>query len=305
MQRTLKQPFELMGVGLHSGKRVVVRVIPAPAEHGIWLRRVDITDRENLIPALYDRVNDTQLCTRISNEAGVEVGTVEHLIAALAGTGIHNAVIEVNGPEIPIMDGSSAPFVAAILKAGVHEQAAPLRAIRILTEVSIAGDGFSARFSPADGMEIEFEIDYDEAAIGQQTQFLKMANGAFVRELSNCRTFCRRRDVDIMRSAGLALGGSLENAIVVDGKNVLNPEGFRRADECVRHKMLDALGDLALAGNPIIGRYRGEFAGHRATNLLLRKLFANPTAWEMIEITSAQWSDLPGAHIKPTDFAYV
>lgn len=304
MQRTLKQPIEIVGKGLHSGKRAAVRVTPASAKYGIRLRRVDVKDRDNLIPALYDHVNDTQLCTRLANDAGVEVSTVEHLMAAMAGTGIHNAMIEIDGPEIPIMDGSSAPFVVAILKAGLQEQDAPLRAIRILKEVSIAADGFSASLSPADSIEIEFEIDFDEAAIGQQSKSLKMANGAFVRELSNCRTFCRRRDVDIMQSAGLALGGGLDNAIVVDGADVLNPEGFRRADECVRHKMLDALGDLALAGSPIIGRYHGKRAGHRATNLLLRELFANSDAWEMIEVTSTQWNDLPGAHIKPTDFVY-
>lgn len=304
MQRTLKHPIEIVGKGLHSGKRAVVRVTPASAEYGIWFRRVDITDRDNLIPALYDHVNDTQLCTRLANAAGSEVSTVEHLMAALSGTGIHNAMIEIDGPEIPIMDGSSAPFVAAILKAGLQEQDAPLRAIRILKDVSISVDGFAASLSAADSIEIEFEIDFDEAAIGQQSKVLKMANGAFVRELSNCRTFCRRRDVDMMQSAGLALGGGLENAIVVDGAEVLNPEGFRRADECVRHKMLDALGDLALAGSPIIGRYHGEKAGHRATNLLLRELFATPDAWEMIEVTPAQWNDLPGAHIKPTDFVH-
>nr|WP_323779926.1 UDP-3-O-acyl-N-acetylglucosamine deacetylase [Amylibacter sp.] len=302
MQRTLKHPIEIVGKGLHSGKRAIVRVSPAAAEFGIWVRRVDVTDRDNLIPALYDHVNDTRLCTRLANSAGVEVSTVEHLMAALAGTGIHNAMIEIDGPEIPIMDGSSAPFVAAILKVGLLEQDAPLRAIRILKEVCINVDGFSASLSPADKIEIEFAIDFDEAAIGKQSKTLQMSNGAFVRELSNCRTFCRRRDVDMMQSAGLALGGGLENAIVVDGDLVLNPEGFRREDECVRHKMLDALGDLALAGSPIIGRYLGDKAGHRATNLLLRELFARPDAWEMIECSEAQWHDLPGAHIKPSDF---
>ncbi|GGA07876.1 UDP-3-O-acyl-N-acetylglucosamine deacetylase [Amylibacter cionae] len=302
MQRTLKTPIEIVGKGLHSGKRAALRVSPAVADFGIWIQRVDVTDRDNMIPARYDHVNDTRLCTRLANDAGVEVSTVEHLMAALAGTGIHNAMIEIDGPEIPIMDGSSAPFVAAILKAGLKELDAPLQAIRILKEVSISVDGFSASLSPSEKIEIEFAIDFDEAAIGKQSKTLQMSNGAFVRELSNCRTFCLRRDVDMMQSAGLALGGGLENAIVVDGDTVLNPEGFRRDDECVRHKMLDALGDLALAGHPIIGRYHGEKAGHRATNLLLRELFSQPDAWEMVECTPNQWHDLPGAHIKPTDF---
>lgn len=302
MQRTLKTPIEIVGKGLHSGKRAALRVSPALADFGVWIQRVDVADRDNMIPARYDHVNDTRLCTRLANDAGVEVSTVEHLMAALAGTGIHNAMIEIDGPEIPIMDGSSAPFVAAILKAGLKELDAPLKAIRILKPVSINVDGFSASLSPSEKIEIEFAIDFDEAAIGKQSKTLQMSNGAFVRELSNCRTFCLRRDVDMMQSAGLALGGGLENAIVVDGDTVLNPEGFRREDECVRHKMLDALGDLALAGHPIIGRYHGDKAGHRATNLLLRELFARPDAWEMVECTPSQWHDLPGAHIKPTDF---
>ena len=303
MQRTLKTPIEIVGKGLHSGKRAALRVSPSVADFGIWIQRVDVTDRDNMIPARYDHVNDTRLCTRLANDAGVEVSTVEHLMAALAGTGIHNAMIEIDGPEIPIMDGSSAPFVAAILKAGLKELDAPLKAIRILKPVSINVDGFSASLAPSEKIEIEFAIDFDEAAIGKQSKTLQMSNGAFVRELSNCRTFCLRRDVDMMQSAGLALGGGLDNAIVVDGDTVLNPEGFRRDDECVRHKMLDALGDLALAGHPIIGRYHGDKAGHRATNLLLRELFARPDAWEMVECSPSQWHDLPGAHIKPIDFA--
>ncbi len=301
MQRTLKQPIQLTGKGLHSGKRAVVRILPASAEYGVWLRRVDVTDRDNLIPALFDHVNDTRLCTRLANDAGVEVSTVEHLMAALAGTGVHNALIEIDGPEIPIMDGSADAFVDAILRVGLAKQNAPVRVLKILKPVQIAVDGFSARLSPADSLEIDFSIDFPEAAIGQQAKTLKMANGAFVRELSNCRTFCRRSDVDMMQSAGLALGGGLENAIVVDGGEVLNPEGFRREDECVRHKMLDALGDLYLAGAPIIGRYEGNKAGHRATNLLLRELFSQPDAFEMVTCSEAQWHDLPGAHITSED----
>jgi len=302
MQRTLKHPIQLTGKGLHSGKRAIVRILPASAEYGIWFRRVDVTDRDNLIAALYDQVNDTRLCTRLANDAGVEVSTVEHLMAALAGTGIHNVLIEIDGPEIPIMDGSANAFVEAILRAGLVKQKAPVRAIRILKPVRIDVDGFSASLAPAESLEIDFAIDFPEAAIGQQSKKLKMANGAFVRELSNCRTFCRRSDVDMMQSAGLALGGGLENAIVVDGAEVLNPEGFRRDDECVRHKMLDALGDLYLAGAPVIGHYEGCKAGHRATNLLLRELFSTPGAWEMVVCTEAQWHDLPGAHISPEDF---
>lgn len=305
MQRTLNQSVTLIGKGLHSGARAELRILPAGADCGIWFRRVDVADRDNAIAARWDHVTDTQLCTRLSNSAGVEVSTVEHLMAALAGCGIQNALIEVDGPEVPIMDGSSDPFVAAILRVGVQELAAPVRAIRVLREVSVNLDGFTARLVPSDEVEISFAIDFDEAAIGRQSKSLNMANGAFVRELSDCRTFCRRRDVEQMQSIGLALGGDLENAIVVDGDAVLNPEGFRRADECVRHKMLDALGDLALAGAPVIGRYEGTRAGHRATNLLLRELFADPAAYEMVDCTPDMLDRLPGAHISPADFARV
>ncbi|MEM7438162.1 MAG: UDP-3-O-acyl-N-acetylglucosamine deacetylase [Pseudomonadota bacterium] len=303
MQRTLKQPIALSGKGLHSGAVAHLRVLPASAEYGIWFRRVDITDKDNLIPALWDHVTDTQLCTRLSNGAGVTVSTVEHLMAALAGCGVHNAIVEVDGPEVPIMDGSSDPFVAAILKAGVQELNVSVRAIRVLREVSVTLDGVSARLLPSDDVEISFDIDFDEDAIGHQSKSLNMANGAFVRELSDCRTFCRRRDVEMMQAAGLARGGDLGNAIVVDGGKVLNPGGFRRTDECVRHKMLDALGDLALAGAPVIARYEGSKAGHTITNLLLRELFADPSSYEMIECTHTLTDRLPGAHISPADFA--
>ncbi|MCP5087383.1 MAG: UDP-3-O-acyl-N-acetylglucosamine deacetylase [Rhodobacteraceae bacterium] len=303
MQRTLKQPIKITGKGLHSGRKAELRVLPASAEYGIWFRRVDVTGRDNLIPALFDQVSDTRLCTRLANDDGVEVSTVEHLMAALAGTGVHNALIEIDGPEIPIMDGSSDPFVSAIVNAGLTELAVPVRAIRILKPVTVKVDGFTASLEPADGLEIDFSIDFADQAIGRQSKQLKMSNGAFVRELSNCRTFCRRDDVETMQSSGLALGGGLENAIVIDGEEVLNPEGFRRQDECVRHKMLDALGDLYLAGAPVIGRYRGNRAGHRATNLLLRELFSQPEAWEMIVCTAAQGKDLPGANIRAEDLA--
>jgi UDP-3-O-[3-hydroxymyristoyl] N-acetylglucosamine deacetylase len=301
VQKTVAKTVTLIGKGLHSGKTARLIIRPASAEYGIWFRRVDIIDRNNLIPALYDNVNDTQMCTRLANEAGVEVSTVEHVMAALAGTGVQNALIEIDGPEVPIMDGSAHPFVHAILNVGVQEQDAPVRAIRVLKEVSIQFDKTIATLKPAATLEIEFSIDFDDKAIGQQQKTLEMANGAFVRELSDCRTFCQRKDVDALQSMGLALGGGLDNAIVVDCGAVLNPEGFRRADECVRHKMLDALGDMALAGAPILGKYTGVRAGHRATNMLLRELFSTPGAWEMVVCDDAQTEMLPGAHIAAED----
>lgn len=302
MQTTVQKTIKMSGTGLHSGAPARLTILPASAEYGIWFRRTDVTDRDNLIPARYDAVNDTQLCTRISNEDGVEVSTIEHLMAALAGTGIHNAMIEVDGPEVPIMDGSAAPFVAEILRVGLQELDAPIRAIRVLKPVTVMVDDFEVTLSPSNTLKIDFEIDFDDAAIGHQEKTLNMANGSFVRELSNCRTFVRRRDVDHLQSIGLARGGSLDNAIVVDQDVVLNPEGFRRSDECVRHKMLDALGDLYLAGAPILGEYKGVRAGHRATNLVLRALFDQPDAWEMIQCSSDISHDLPGADISIADF---
>lgn len=301
MQTTLKSAITLSGIGLHSGAPANLTVRPAPVETGIWFRRTDVVGFDTMIPAAYDMVNDTQLCTRIANEDGVEVSTIEHLMAALAGCGIHNAIVEIDGPEVPIMDGSSQAFVRAILNVGVQEQSEPVRAIRVLKTVELAFDDVVVALHPADTLEIDFSIDFQDTAIGHQAKDLRMANGAFVRELSDCRTFVRRADVDALKNIGLAQGGSLDNAVVVDGATVLNPEGFRHADECVRHKMLDALGDLALAGAPILGRYEGSRAGHKATNLLLRKLFATPDTYEMVVCDATQDANLPGSSIRLSD----
>ncbi len=301
MQTTIRKAITIHGKGLHSGAPAVLRILPASANYGIWFRRVDITGRDNQIPALYDYVNDTQLCTRIANDDGVEVSTIEHLMAALAGTGVHNALVEIDGPEVPIMDGSSEEFVSAIIKAGLVELNVPVRAIRLTKEVSIRVDDVEVSLKPSDALEIDFQIEFADRAIGAQHKALNMSNGSFVRELSDCRTFCMNSDVEKMRSIGLARGGGLENAIVVDNGVVLNPEGFRRSDECVRHKMLDALGDLYLAGRPILGRYTAKRGGHRTTNLLLRELFSRPDSWELVECDPQQNDNLPGAHIQPAD----
>ena len=282
MQTTIKKTIKLSGTGLHSGVSSNLVISPASAEYGIWFRRTDITDRDNLIPARYDAVSNTQLCTRISNSDDVEVSTIEHLMAALAGTGIHNAIIDVDGPEIPIMDGSSAPFVSAILKAVIQKLNSPIRVIRILQPVKVVVDDCEVSLSPSETLKMDFEIDFEDEAIGHQEKKLNMANGSFVRELSNCRTFVRRSDVDHLQSMGLALGGSLDNAIVVDKDVVLNPEGYRRSDECVGHKMLDALGDLYLAGSPIIGYFYGNKSGHHLNNQLLRKLFSDKSNYEYL-----------------------
>ena len=305
MQTTVKRQVPFVGTGLHSGRPVRAILRPAPADHGIRFKRTDVGDRNPVIPALYDRVTDTTLNTRLTNAAGVSVSTVEHLMAALAGTGVHNALIEIDGPEVPIMDGSSKRFVRDIVAAGVTRTRAPLTAWRVEQTVVWENGDVRAELAPHDGLSIAFTIDFPDRAIGRQSRSLDMANGAFLRELSDCRTFCRRDEVEFMQSRGLALGGTLDNAVVIDGDKVLNPEGFRRWDECVRHKMLDALGHMALAGAPILGAYTGLRAGHGATNQLLRKLFATPGAVRRVTCTPEQAATLPGIDLSPADLRAV
>ena len=278
---------------------MVVR--PASADYGIWFNRTDILTGDALIPARWDAVEPSSLCTQLSNGKGATVRTVEHLMAALAGLGIHNALIDIDGPEVPILDGSALAFVDRILAKGLIEQAAPVRAIRVLKPIEVVEGPAWARLEPADVLEIDFAIDFADAAIGRQARALNMANGSFVRELSDSRTFCRQADVDAMRARGLALGGSLENAVVFDGDRVLSPGGLRHPDEPVRHKMLDALGDLALAGGPLLCRYTGVRAGHAMTNRLLRKLFSHPQAVELVDVGGPDGRMLPGVGVNRAD----
>lgn len=294
MQHTLKGPVVFEGVGLHSGAATRMVLRPAQPGHGIRFRRVDIELGNALIPAVWSKVDRSPLCTRLVNEAGVSVSTVEHVMAALSGCGVINALIEIDGPEVPILDGSAAPFVRGIMARGVQVQAAPVLALEILKPVTVEKDGARASLLPSDRFEIEFHIDFEDSAIGRQSKVLDMRNGAFARELCDSRTFCRQADVDAMHEHGLALGGTLDNAVVVDGDDVLSPGGFRHVDEAVRHKMLDALGDLALAGGPILGRYVGERSGHSLTNTLLRELFATPGAVRMVVCDGDMASRLPG-----------
>jgi len=301
VQTTIKSSVAFSGVGLHSGAPVSMVIHPASAEYGIWFRRTDVALGDNLVPARWDAVSNTRLCTVLSNASGVEVSTVEHLMAALAGCGIHNALIEIDGPEVPILDGSAARFVDGILARGVRRLDAPVRVIEILQEVEVRQGEAVARLTPGSGFEIDFLIEFDEQAIGSQAKRLDMANGAFVQQLCDSRTFCRRSDVAAMHAEGLARGGSLENAIVVDGDRVLTPGGLRHPDEAVRHKMLDALGDLALAGAPLVGRYQGLRAGHALTNALLRALFTRPGAWRMRLCDEEMARRLPGVGVCRAD----
>lgn len=274
----------LSGIGVHGGQSATATILPAPCDSGIRFIRTDLSGY-NLIDARFDAVTDTALCTCIGNDAGAKVSTIEHLMAAIAGCGIDNAVVEIDGPEIPIMDGSSKPFLKAILAAGTVEQDEPLRAIRILKPITVEHDGKIAELLPADQFEVEYSIDFADPAIGKQDRTQIFVGDAFLNGYGDARTFCNRADVEALRKLGFARGGSLHNAIVVDNGHVLNLDGLRHEDEFVRHKMLDAVGDLALAGTPIIGRYRGIRAGHDMTNRLLHALFSSPQAWHYEEVT--------------------
>lgn len=295
LQNTIKSAIRFNGIGLHTGKPVRMEIEPASAGYGIWFQRTDMLMGDQMVPARWDAVEQTPLCTKIKNRDGVTVSTIEHIMAALAGCGVHNALIKLDGPEVPIMDGSSAAFVKAILARGLIEQTSPIRAIKILKPIRVEREDAWAELHPSENLEIDFHIEFAEEAIGSQHCELNMANGTFVRELCDCRTFCRQADVEAMQANGLALGGVPgENAVVFDGDFVQSGKGLRRRDEPVRHKMLDALGDLYTAGAPILGRYVGHRSGHAMTNKLLRALLSDPTAFQIVECTGETASRLPG-----------
>ena len=282
-QHTLKAAIGCVGTGLHSGRRVNLTLHPADPGTGIVLRRTDL-GRE--IPAQFDRVVDTRLSTVLGDArwASARIGTVEHLMAALAGLEIDNALVELDGPEVPILDGSAAPFVFLIECAGIVEQAAPRRVIDVVRPVRVSDGSAFAELQPlvigADGLEMVLSIDFAAAAIGQQAVSLKLSPDVFRRELAQARTFGLLEEVEAMHAAGLALGGNLDNAVVVDGARVLNPGGLRSPDEFVRHKLVDAVGDLALAGAAVRGRFVAHRSGHALNNRLLHALFADAGAWQ-------------------------
>lgn len=301
MQTTLQNSVTFKGRGLHTGEASTMVVRPAVADSGIVFRRVDVAEAKNVLRARWDNVVSSPLNTRLINEDGVELSTIEHIMAALAGCGVHNAIIDVDGPEVPIMDGSAAEFVRGLIDAGVTRLSTPLRAIEILRRIEVRrGDAF-ASLDPSTSLQIDFSIEFEDTAIGQQSKTLNMANGSFVRELCDSRTFCRQRDVEKMQEQGFALGGTLDNAVVVDGDQVLSPGGLRHPDEAVRHKMLDALGDLYMAGAPIIGRYTGVRSGHALTNQLLRTVFEDHSAWRYIVCDAKLAARLPGVGVSKAD----
>ena len=279
-QRTLKNAIPCRGVALHSGVDCALTIRPAGPDHGIVFKRTDVTDKDCLVPARWDRVSNTMLCTTIGNDDGVHVATIEHLMAALAGCGLDNALIEIDGPEVPIMDGSSAPFVMLFECAGSVSQDTPRRALRILKPVTVSDGNCGVTVLPAPDFSMEFEIDFDSEAVSERSLDIRLVNGTFNESISRARTFGFLEDIDRLRAAGLALGGSLDNAVVVDGARVLNEGGLRFDDEFVRHKILDCVGDLYLAGGPMLARVVAHKSGHAFNNKILRAVFADESAWE-------------------------
>ena len=282
-QTTLQREVEVAGTAIHSGKFVQLGLKPAPADHGIVFCRVDganggVSDTQ-MIRADFRLVHDTTLGTNLRNESGLEVCTVEHLMAALAGCGVDNALVVVDGPEIPILDGSSEEFVRLIDRAGIKSLEVDRRYIKIVEPISVNGKDKSLTLEPYDGFSVEMSIDFDAAAVGKQDHQIQLVNGAFREEISSARTFGFSHEVEKLRSLGLALGGSLENTIVVEDDRILNSDGLRFNNEFVRHKILDAIGDLYLAGAPILGRLIGVCSGHTLNNQLLRALFDTPDCW--------------------------
>ena len=271
-------------------------LMPGEAGSGISFKRTDVETAHSFVPATWDHVVDTTLCTTIGNAHGVKVGTVEHLMSALAGCAIDNAVIEIDGLEVPIMDGSAAPFVHLIESAEVVEQPLPRRVIRIVQPVSVEDGNRSVSLVTGVGFSLSFEIDFNNPAVSRQTISIGLGNGTFKKELAGARTFGFLHEVEMLRAAGLARGGSLDNAVVISGDKILNEGGLRYTDEFVRHKVLDAMGDLYLAGAPIIGAFSGICSGHAANNRLLHALFADRDAWTYETLNNGEhrggvWAD--------------
>lgn len=297
-QRTLKQSVKVTGVGLHSGNKVTLTLRPAMANTGVIYCRTDLNPPV-VFPANANAVRDTMLCTCLINEAGVKISTVEHLNAALAGLGIDNVIIEVDAPEIPIMDGSASPFIYLLLDAGIEEQNALKKFIRIKEKVRVEDGDKWAEFSPYNGYRLDFTIDFEHPAIGKDVRnyVMDFSAQAFVQQISRARTFGFMKDIEYLQSQGLALGGSLDNAIVLDDYRILNEDGLRFKDELVRHKMLDAIGDLYMAGYNIIGDFKAYKSGHGLNNKLLRAVLDNQSAWEFVTFEDKQ--DIPQGYLAP------
>lgn len=296
-QRTLKNVIRATGVGLHSGKKVYLTLKPAPIDMGVVFCRTDL-DPVVEIPAMAKNVGETLLSTTLVKD-GVKVATVEHLLSAMAGLGIDNCYVEISAEEVPIMDGSSGPFVFLLQSAGIEEQNSAKNFIRIKRQVTVTDGDKSATFKPFDGFKVGFKIDFDHPVFDGRTQeaSVDFSSTSFVKEVSRARTFGFMRDIEKLRSMNLALGGSVDNAIVVDEFKILNEDGLRYEDEFVKHKILDAIGDLYLLGKSLIGEFQGVKSGHDLNNRLLRELIAQEDAWEIVTFDDA--SRAPISYIRP------
>jgi UDP-3-O-[3-hydroxymyristoyl] N-acetylglucosamine deacetylase len=294
-QRTLKNIIRATGVGLHSGKKVLMALRPGPVNGGITFRRTDLEEPVD-IRATAENVGETTLGTTLI-QGDVKVSTIEHLLSAFAGLGIDNAVVDLSSAEVPIMDGSAGPFVFLLQSAGIAEQNAPKKFVRILKSVRVQDGDKWTRFDPYDGFKVNFEIEFDHPVFKRRSQVASMdfSTTTFLREVSRARTFGFMRDLEYMRSRNLALGGNLDNAIVLDEYRILNEDGLRYEDEFVKHKILDAIGDLYLLGHSLIGEFSGYKSGHALNNQLLRALIADRTAWE--EVTFEALSDAPISYV--------
>jgi len=281
-QRTLKNVIRATGVGLHTGEKIYLTLRPAPADTSIIFRRVDL-DPVVEIPARAENVGDTRLSTTLIQD-GVRISTVEHILSAMAGLGIDNAYVDLSAPEVPIMDGSAGPFVFLIQSAGIQEQDAPKRFIRIKKPIQVEDGDKWARFEPFDGFKVSFTIDFDHPVFHDRAKKAEIdfSTTSFVKEVSRARTFGFMRDYEALRAKNLALGGSMENAVVVDDYRILNDDGLRYEDEFVKHKVLDAIGDLYLLGRSLIGAFSGHKSGHALNNQLLRALAVQEDAWELV-----------------------
>ncbi len=294
-QRTLKNTIRASGVGLHTGKKVLMVLKPAPVDTGVVFRRADM-DGVAEVRAYAENVGDTMLGTTLMN-GEVRVSTVEHLLSAFAGLGIDNAYVELSAPEVPIMDGSAGPFVFLLQSAGIEEQPAAKRFVRVLKPVQVTEGDKWARFEPYNGFKVNFEIEFDHPVFKKRAQTASMdfSTTSFLKEISRARTFGFTRDHEFLRARNLALGGTMDNSIVLDDYRILNEDGLRYEDEFVKHKILDAIGDLYLLGHSLIGEFSGYKSGHALNNRLLRTLIAERAAWE--EVTFADVRDAPISYI--------
>ncbi|MBL4567509.1 MAG: UDP-3-O-acyl-N-acetylglucosamine deacetylase [Porticoccus sp.] len=297
-QRTLNNMIRATGVGLHTGEKVYLTLHPAPVNTGIVFRRTDL-DPMVEIKAKAENVGETMLSTTLMN-GDVRVSTVEHLLSAMAGLGIDNAIIDVTAPEVPIMDGSAGPFVFLLQSAGIREQEEPKKFIRIKRPVTVSDGDKSASFKPFDGFKVSFSIEFDHPAFHNRTLKAEVdfCSTSFVKEVSRARTFGFMHEIEYLRSQGLARGGSMDNAIVVDEYQVLNEDGLRYEDEFVKHKILDAIGDLYLLGNSLIGEFIGHKSGHALNNALLRELISQEDAWEVVTFENDE-DEAPISYMKP------